>query len=218
MALINSSHSLTVRTPATEDAVTATVERQPCSSRNIAWELGLSQWSVLKVLHYNQVYPYHYSWSTFPDDSPLRMQSFKWLQHEHTADELFLHNILWTNNVCCTCEGVFNIHNSHLWAWYNPHAICEHHVCVCVCVCVSVWAGIIGDIVVGPNVLPERLIAKQYHNFLETVLPELLAVRQRWFQHNRVQPPYEEDVQQWLKRESGLHVEGRQHGHLSHRI
>jgi hypothetical protein len=161
MALINSSHSQTIQTPATEDAITATVEWQPCSSRNIAWELGLSQWSVLKVLHYNQVHPYHYSWSTSPDDSPLRMQSFKWLQHEHTADELFLHNILWTDNVCCTREGVFNIHNSHLWAWYNPHAICEHKYHVCVCV--SVWAGIIGDFVWAPmcylrGLLPNNII------------------------------------------------------------
>jgi hypothetical protein len=39
---------------------------------------------------------------------------------------------------------------------------------------VSVWAGIVGDIVVGPYLLPDRLTAQQYRNFLETVLPGLL--------------------------------------------
>jgi hypothetical protein len=41
------------------------------------------------------------------------------------ANELFLHiftSILWTYEVCFTREGVFNVHNSHLWGWENPHA------------------------------------------------------------------------------------------------
>jgi hypothetical protein len=46
-------------------------------------------------------------------------------------------------------EGVINIHNSHLWTWDNPQAICEHgceaHFSV------SIWDGIVGDIAVGPS-------------------------------------------------------------------
>jgi hypothetical protein len=38
----------------------------------------------------------------------------QWLQHQHTADELYLPNILWTDEASFTHEDVLNIHNSHL--------------------------------------------------------------------------------------------------------
>jgi hypothetical protein len=97
----------------------------------------------------------------------------------------FLHNILWTDEACLTHEGAFNVHNSHLWARDNPHAILERGYQVRLRV--SVWAGIVGDTVVGPDLLPDRLTAQRYRDLLETVLPGLLedvplAVRQRlWF-------------------------------------
>jgi hypothetical protein len=34
--------------------------------------------------------------SKVSDDEPLRIQFCEWLRHQHTANELFLHNILWT--------------------------------------------------------------------------------------------------------------------------
>jgi hypothetical protein len=115
------------------------------------------------------------------------MQFCEWL-HQHAADELFFHNILWTDEACFTREGVFNVHNSQLWARDNPHAMRERGYQVRFSV--SIWAGIVGDIVVGPYLLPDRLTAQRYRDFLETVLPGLLedvplAVRQRlWFQHD----------------------------------
>jgi hypothetical protein len=54
-----------------------------------------------------------------------------------------------------TLEGVFNVHNSHLWARDNPHAIRERGYQVRFSV--SVWAGILGNIVVGPYLLSDRL-------------------------------------------------------------
>jgi hypothetical protein len=68
-------------------------------------------------------------------------------------------------------EGVFNVHNSHLWARDNPHAIrkCGYQVCFSV----SVSTGIVGDIVMGPYLLPDRLTV-QYHDYLKTLLSGLL--------------------------------------------
>jgi hypothetical protein len=104
------------------------------------------------------------------------------LLHQHAADELFSHNILWTDEACFTRDGVFNVHNSHLWARDNPHAIRKRGYQVRFSV--SVWAAIVGDIVVGPYLIPDRLTAQRYRDFPETVLPGLLedvplAVRQR---------------------------------------
>jgi hypothetical protein len=137
----------------------------------------------------------------FPDDRPLRMQVCKWL-HQHAADELFLRNSLWTDEACFTREGVLNVHNSHLWVRDNPHAIRERGYQVSFSVGVS--ASIVGDTVVNPYLLPDRLTAQRYRDFLETVLPGLLAdvplaVRQRlWFQHDAAPAHYGEDVRQWL--------------------
>jgi hypothetical protein len=53
-----------------------------------------------------------------------------------------------------------------------------------------VWAGIVGDYLVGPHVLPHRLTGKHYRDFLLRDLPELLqdvqlAARARmWYVHD----------------------------------
>jgi hypothetical protein len=56
------------------------------------------------------------------------------------------------------CMTVCSMSTSHLWAWNNPHAIreCGYQVRFSV----SVWAGIVGDIVMGPYLLPDRLTAR----------------------------------------------------------
>jgi hypothetical protein len=100
------------------------------------------------------------------------MQFCDWLRHQHATDELILHDILWTDEACFTREGVFNVLNSHFWAQDNPHVIRERGYQVRFSV--SVWAGIVRNIVVGPYLLPDRLTAQRYRDFLETVLPGLL--------------------------------------------
>jgi hypothetical protein len=185
--------------------IIAAVKWEPrWSSNHLALELELSQPSVLKVRHNNQLHPYHYLWSThlFLDNHPLCMQFCEWLQHQHAADELFLHNILWTDKACFTPDSVFNTLNSHLWAQDNPHTICKHGYWVHFSV--SVWAGITRNIVMGTCLLTDRLSAQWYHDFHEIVLLGMLedvplALRQRlWFQHDGAALRYGEDVWQWL--------------------
>jgi hypothetical protein len=82
-----------------------------------------------------------------------------------------MHNILWTEHACFTCEGAFNVHNHHLRAWDNPCAICKRGYQVRFSV--SFRDGIVGDIVVGPYLLHSRMTAQRYCDFPETVLPGL---------------------------------------------
>jgi hypothetical protein len=51
---------------------------------------------------------------------------------------------------------------------------------------VGIHAGIMEDTVVGPYMLPDRMSAQRYHNFLESVQSELLeaVLRRVWFQHD----------------------------------
>jgi hypothetical protein len=58
---------------------------------------------------------------------------------------------------------------------------------------------------VEPHLLPESMHARWYHDFLETLILELLedvplAVRQGlWFQYNRAPAYYGEGIRKWLK-------------------
>ncbi|GBL74852.1 hypothetical protein AVEN_243700-1 [Araneus ventricosus] len=83
---------------------------------------------------------------------------------------------------------------------------------------VNVWAGIVGDHLVGPYLLPERLTGANYLIFLQQVLQHLLddthvsaAMRSpMWFQHDGAHAQYSIDLrlhlnatygQQWIRRD-----------------
>jgi hypothetical protein len=117
-----------------EVTVTAAVEREPWRSlRVMARELGLSQTRALEEFRDDELHPYQHSRSArlFPDDRPLRMQFCEWLYHQHFAEELFSHKILYKGESCFTHKGVFNAHNSHFWARHNPHVFREYSYQVC---------------------------------------------------------------------------------------
>jgi hypothetical protein len=114
----------------------------------------------------------------------------------------FLEHILSSDEAAFTREGVFNSHNSHLWAQNNPHVTRErgHQVHWST----DVWAGINGNCVVGLYLLPDRLNVSAYYVFLQEVLPVLLedvplAVRHdMWFQHNGAPAHFSAQTQQHL--------------------
>jgi hypothetical protein len=81
-----------------------------------------------------------------------RMQFCEWLRYQHTADEILLRNILWRDELCFTRKGVFNIHNCHVWARDNPHAVLGH-------------GGLVRGTVVSPYLLTNRLVSRQYREF-----------------------------------------------------
>ncbi|PSN33002.1 hypothetical protein C0J52_27783 [Blattella germanica] len=62
----------------------------------------------------------------------------------------------------------FNFHNYHIWADVNPNAthVSLHQQCFSS----NVWAGLLGDRIIGPHFLPQRLTGQ----FLRNVLPDLL--------------------------------------------
>ena len=70
---------------------------------------------------------------------------------------------------------------------------------------VNVWAGIVGDYLIGLYVLPPRLNAQSYLVFLRDVLPELLEEQllilllfNHWFQHDGCPSHYGVDVRRFL--------------------
>ncbi|KAJ4438741.1 hypothetical protein ANN_14692 [Periplaneta americana] len=86
-------------------------------------------------------------------------------------------------------DGITNFHNEHVWADRNPRAVFQarHQQQFRI----NVWAGIVGDCLVGPYVLSARLTGAIYRDFIQNTLPELLHedvplnIRQNmWFMHD----------------------------------
>jgi hypothetical protein len=89
-----------------------------------------------------------------------------------------------------------------VWAEENPHAVVQsrHQQQFSI----NVWAGIIGDVLVGPRVLPQRLTGNSFRHFLENNLPTLLedlpfAIRAHmWFMHDGASPHFSITVREFL--------------------
>jgi hypothetical protein len=100
--------------------------------------------------------------------------------------EIFLHNILWTDEACCMCEGMFSIQNSHLWAQDHPHTICGNGYQINLTI--IFWVGNIGDSSMGHYLLSDILLSWKCwpgrlfeHQGPVAWLPHLLDVTDRFF-------------------------------------
>lgn len=180
----------TVRTADLEEQILDMIEADPgTSTRKIAEELQLSHVTVWKVLRQELLFPYHIQrvQALLETDFEPRRAFCEWFIQQ-CIDPQFQSKILFTDEAQFTRNGVMNFHNNHQWAQENPHAINHtRHQQQFSC---NVWAGIVGDCLIGPFFLPPILNGQTYRNFLEEELPALLEdvplhVRhQSWFMHD----------------------------------
>lgn len=185
------------RTPRMEQNVLDTVRRNPSASvRAVATAVGESRNSVHRVLQREGLHPYHLQrvQLLLPADYPARERFARWYLDQCCQDAHFPSYVLMTDEAYFTREGMFNYHNVHLWAGENPHGIrphaAQHRFSV------NVWAGLVGDVLVGPYLLPSPLTSANYLIFFQEVLPTLLDTvpqhirRHMWFQHDGAPPHY----------------------------
>jgi len=64
-------------------------------------------------------------------------------------------NVLFTDKVHFTRDGVNNTRNSHLWDRVNLHGTVESNYQYRITV--NLLCGVIGDQLIGPYILPQRL-------------------------------------------------------------
>lgn len=163
------------RTLNAEPRILDSVEENPgVSIRRLSAQIGVSEFVVWRTLNEQGLHPYHVQkvQALQPGDELRRQQFCGWLIQKCAEEPNFLRSILFTDEAGFTRDGVFNVHNTHIWSDENPHAIREsHHQQK---FSVNVWAGIIDNILVGPYILPNRLNGPEYLRFLREVLPDLL--------------------------------------------
>ncbi|KAJ8869089.1 hypothetical protein PR048_030651 [Dryococelus australis] len=107
---------------------------------------------------------------------------------QSTLASLAEKNLIATTVDKAIAAGIINFHNKHAWAQENSHTVEEakhqHRFSI------NVWAGIIGDRLIGPYLLPNRLNSAMYHDFIANELPvslEDMPYLQRqnmWFIHD----------------------------------
>ena len=194
-----------VRTPQFEEDVLRRVERDPSTNtRRMARDLRGSSTTVWRVLHQEHLHPYHIARvpSLGPADFAPRVDFCQWILQRCAEDPAFLQLILFTDEATFSRDGVFNCHNSHMWAVENPHGVRERAFQERFSV--NVWAGIINGRLIGPYLLPARLTGANYLIFLQEILPELLqdiplGIRQHmWFQHDGAPPHFTRAVLHYL--------------------
>lgn len=114
----------------------------------------------------------------------------------------FTRKVLFTDESCFTRHGVLNFRNQHLWSDENSHAVVNGRYQYNFSI--NIWAGIIGNHLIEPFELPNRLNGPAYLNFLQNDLFQLiddlpLALRQTlWFMPDGAPPHYSLEVREWL--------------------
>lgn len=109
------------------------------------------------------------------NDFDNRVRFCRFLLHTDVDDPNFLTSILWTDESKFTKEGILNLHNLHHWSSKDENPRVKRQRSFQRRFSVNVWAGVIGNHVIGPYFLPDNLNGEYYLHFLRNELPELVA-------------------------------------------
>jgi len=202
---INRGRPRTARNACAVENILQTLEDVPgTSTRQLSVQFGTNKTTVQRVIKEELLRPYHVQkvQELLPLDANARLRFCRTIQERRANDQHFHKRILFTDEACFTRRGIINMHNEHEYAYENPHAIrssrFQHDFKI------NVWAGIIGNFLIGPVILPDRLSGASYLNFLENSLPELLedlplVLRgEMWFLHDGAPPHYTVGVRNHL--------------------
>ncbi|KAJ4446527.1 hypothetical protein ANN_13223 [Periplaneta americana] len=144
------------------------------STRMVALQVNVPHTTVWRLLKEYQLYPYHLQrvQALSPADYPARVRFCQWFLQQCGVNPNFPALVLFTDEAQFARDGITNFHNQHVWAYQNPRAtVPSHHQ---VRFSLNMWAGIIGDRLVGPHVLVNRLTGQAYTIFLENTIPHVL--------------------------------------------
>jgi hypothetical protein len=189
----------------TENRIMNLITEDPTlSSKAVARMVNVNYRLVLKLWKRYGLHPFHYRkvQGLINNDGLARVAFCQRMTQKLVEDPGFLNKILWTDESLFTREGVFNSHNQHMWLEENPHAKREnsyqHKFSV------NLWAGIIGNKLIGPVIFPNRLNSENYLHFLNNELRELLedidleTRRTMWYQHDGCPAHFGLAVRNWL--------------------
>ncbi|KAF2901301.1 hypothetical protein ILUMI_04879 [Ignelater luminosus] len=143
-----------VRNPDVEEEILERLEEDPGASwRGLSRQIRVSKNVVHKVIKEQLLRPYHIQsvqelLSIDPDACLTFCQIIP-------KDINFHNKTLFTDEACFTRKGIINVHNEHVYADENQHAIRQRHFQHGFRV--NVWAGIIRNCIIGLVSMPTPL-------------------------------------------------------------
>ncbi|KAJ8912835.1 hypothetical protein NQ315_014418 [Exocentrus adspersus] len=151
-------------------------ENPHCSTRQIGLNNNINHSTVVKLLKKEKYHPYkvHVLYKLNEDEPYRRLDFCEEIMFRCDGDPNFLNNIVFSDGATFCLNGSVNRHNCRYWSQENPHWIQECHSQNQGKV--NVWAGIVGNRIIGPYFFEENLSAARYLEFLRFDLIPALAV------------------------------------------
>ncbi|XP_051155172.1 uncharacterized protein LOC127277823 [Leptopilina boulardi] len=176
--------------------------------RRMAAQLNLSYYAVQRTLKMERWHAYHPTrvQNLHPGDTAHRLRFCRWIVAENRRDPNFLFRILFTDESRFGNDGIWNFKNFHYWAPINPHMTSvrgfQHRFTI------NVWAGLIGDRLIGPFNFRGILTGARYNrHMLQQVTRRLRnagftdeEIRHIWYQHDNAPTHTHRMNQAWLQR------------------
>lgn len=184
------------------------------STRQAAAATGLSRESVRKILKLNKFHPYklHIVQELGDDDPDRRIEFCELMTQKIVNEPRIVKNICFSDECTFYLNGNVNKQNCRYWSDENPHIFREGHTQYPQKI--NVWAGILGNKIIGPLFINDNLNGQIYAEMLETTVEPLILTElenQRdengnlvldenllHFQQDGAPPHYVLPVRQWL--------------------
>lgn len=144
------------------------------STRAVARYQEVSQATVCRALKSAHFHPYKVTLTQelHINDEARRLSYCRWFLNVSEENYYFSKHILFSDECIFHNNGNVNRHNLHYWATENPHWMQQAHSQVRWSV--NVWAGILGDHIIGPYFFDGKVDGKGYRKFLRNDLVTLL--------------------------------------------
>lgn len=131
------------------------------SLREIGNEAGGSVTSVWRILRRHKFHPYGVKLTqALKETDYWKHQDFCELMDHSIRDPNFLRNICFTDESTFHLNGYVNRHNCRYWCEENPNEYLEAHTQTPQKL--NVWAGILGDEIIGPFIIDGDLDGPKY--------------------------------------------------------
>lgn len=156
------------------------------------------------MLKLNKFHPYHIHLTQQLEerDYQRRVRFCNWARDQIQQNPRFIADTLFSDEATFCNRGGVNRHNCHYYSDANPHWQRSQEFQRQWSI--NVWAGILGDVIVGPYFFEENLNAAMYLRFLQDDLPNLLRhvdndlLRRMWFQQDGAPAHRSRAVTQYL--------------------
>ena len=153
----------------------AAIQMDPhTSTRKIQYQHGVPKSTANRILRNYKLHPYHITLTQAlkNEDFIRRVRFCNWAENQIIRDPLFFHHMLFSDEATFSKSGGVNRHNCHYYSEGNPHL--QRNEELQWQWSINVWAGIVGDYVIGPYFFQANLNAQNYLIFLQNQLPILL--------------------------------------------